>query len=102
MQAFQEIREFADGVGIAIGKVDFVAWLVESDLKSEVVVISNTVGLVDAQYSTWAVLNIFAAFVPLEFLALLCHADPHAVIVKTLRLCEVTNVKGDLLVLQLG
>ncbi len=102
MQAFQEIREFADGVGIAIGKVDFVAWLVESDLKSEVVVISNTVGLVDAQYSAWAVLNIFATFVPLEFLALLCHADPHAVIVKTLRLCEVTNVKGDLLVLQLG
>ena len=102
MQAFQEIREFADGVGIAIGKVDFVAWLVESDLKSEVVVISNTVGLVDAQYSAWAVFDIFAAFVPLKFLALLCHANPHAVIVKTLRLCEVTNVKGDLLVLQLG
>jgi len=60
--------------------------------------ISKTVGLVDADYSAWTILNIFSAFVPLVFLALLGYAYPHPVIVKTLWLCKVANVESDFFV----
>ena len=64
--------------------------------------VSNTVGLINAQNSARSVFNVFTAFVPLEFLALLGHTHPHAVIIQTLRLGEVANVKRDSLILQLG
>jgi len=98
MKAFKEICKFAERVGIAVGEVYFVALPAQSDFKSEVVVISNAVRLVEADYSAWTVLNIFSAFVPLVFLALLGHAYAHPVIVKTLWLCKITNVESYYLV----
>jgi len=45
MKAFKEISKFAERVGVAVGEVYFVALPAQSDFKSEVVVISIQINL---------------------------------------------------------
>ena len=100
MELLEKAGKPAECVGVAVGEVDFVFFLVESKLKSKVEVVTNKgwVNVVPSHNSTPTILNFIASLVPFKALALPRHTNSHAISVKTVRLSKIADVESNLLV----